>query len=160
MPTFDFIVRIISTLATLSVGVAASFLAYRQYKLAQVRLKLDLYQKRLALFRLAIEFADDLAEGRYNDSTELLDRLWKFHSDTIENRFLFEYVDIHSCFDELYQKAEALAASLAVRQIRKTGETIDLGIQHAHAQERAWFRLQESRLIALFEKPLSIRTLQ
>src|SRR5258705_9530398 len=98
MQKLDLILKIVQTMATLAISVAASFLAYRQYKISQTKLKLDLYEKRLALFRLAIEFVEDFAKGHYNESVKIFERLSKFRSDTMEHRFLFDDPAIHQCF--------------------------------------------------------------
>jgi hypothetical protein len=40
--TFDLILRVLSTLATLTIGIAASLLAYQQYKISKAKLRFEL----------------------------------------------------------------------------------------------------------------------
>ncbi len=48
--TFDLILRSISTISTFVIGIAASVLAYQQFKISKSKLHLELYDKRYTLF--------------------------------------------------------------------------------------------------------------
>src|SRR5437764_11604789 len=99
--TLDYWLRIVTTASTLTIGIAASILAYQQFKLSRARLKFDLYEKRLALFNRVRDFASAVAlAGR--DEKDITDP-GKFYRDTVEHRFLFE-PDVWAYFAEVYER--------------------------------------------------------
>jgi hypothetical protein len=85
----DLFLRIVSTVATLIIGLAASILAYQQYKISKSKLKFDLFEKRLALFIRAREYTSKLAWESLT-GFETYDVAKKFYNDTLEHRFLFD----------------------------------------------------------------------
>jgi hypothetical protein len=58
---------IVSTASTSLIGVAASILAYQQFKISKAKLKFELCEKRYALFIKLREFASDLEIGDNKD---------------------------------------------------------------------------------------------
>jgi hypothetical protein len=81
--TLDLIIKIVAALGTLAIGAAASVLAYQQFRISRSKLRFDLFEKRLAVFKTVRDFASDTAFGRETDPGA-------FYRDTIERRFLFE----------------------------------------------------------------------
>ncbi|MHB8735135.1 MAG: hypothetical protein ACYC6M_07525 [Terriglobales bacterium] len=81
--TLDQWLRIVSAISTLAIGVAASFLAYQQFRISRSKLKFDLYDRRLRLLRSVRDFASVVALGGEADSGAL-------YRSTIERHFLFE----------------------------------------------------------------------
>jgi hypothetical protein len=112
--TLDLWLKLISTFFTAVLGVAASILAYQQFKfnrtlaseqlrLSDSKLKFDLYEKRLALFMIVRDFASQIAI-----TSEEIDA-GKFYRDTIERYFLFDAGE-YAYFDEVYEKANKSSA--------------------------------------------------
>ncbi|HYR76309.1 MAG TPA: hypothetical protein VEM96_10750 [Pyrinomonadaceae bacterium] len=85
----DLALKIITALATVTIGIAASILAYQQYKISKAKLRFDLYDKRLTLFNRLRDYASEVAMTS-KDGLEILDDAGKFYRDTIECQFLFD----------------------------------------------------------------------
>lgn len=98
--TLDYILKIVSTISALTIGIAASALAYQQFRLSRSKLRFDLYEKRLAVFKTVRDFASTLAIKGEADAGA-------FYRDTIERRFLFEE-DIYSYIEGMYERAKQL----------------------------------------------------
>ena len=101
----DVILNIVSTLSTLTIGVAASVLAYQQFQISKAKLRLDLYDKRYVLFLRLRMFVSDLAIGDNNEPLVSQANPGAFKRDTIECRFN----EVADYFDEVYKKANELA---------------------------------------------------
>src|SRR5215831_8725840 len=100
----ELILRIISTAATVTIGVAASFLAYQQFKISKSKLKFDLYEKRLELFNRLRDYASEVAMTN-PDWNETLDKAGKFYRDTIQCRFFFDK-DVSNYFNNVYENGK------------------------------------------------------
>src|SRR5215475_8561389 len=95
-PTLDLVLRIIATLSTLAIGIAASFLAYQQFKLSRSKLRFDLFERRLAVFMTVRVFASTMViEGEADPGV--------LYRDTIERYFLFEK-DVCSYIEGMYER--------------------------------------------------------
>ena len=145
--TLDVFLRVVSAASTLLIGVAASWLAYQQFKISRVKLKFELYEKRLALFRIVREFASDIAINHTTNASQTLSDTGKFYRDTIEHRFLFN-TDVSAYFDDVYQKAKALA-----------DVELELSRPNITMEERTTINKQVAVLMT-FQRDLSIRTLK
>lgn len=150
--TLELWLKLISTLSTLAIGVAAWFLAYQQLKLSKSKLKFDLYEKRLALFKVVRDFASVLALQGKADSGQL-------YRETIERYFLFDE-DVCAYIDEMYEKA---------KQVAQTKEELtrpDLTPEEKQLLDKklvgdlVWFFDQSDKMIQVFSKDLSIKTLR
>jgi hypothetical protein len=157
--TLDLILRITSTGATLLIGVAASFLAYRQYTISKQKLRLDLYNKRYELFLKLRMFVSDLAIGDNREPLEIQNKAGAFKRDTIECRFLFD-ADVAAYFDTVCKKAgELVTVQLDFRRPNLTNEQED-ALRTRLTDLHVWFFNQSDEMFALFKKDLSIKTLQ
>ena len=106
--TLDLFLRVVSAASTLIIGIAASWLALQQFRISRAKLKFELYDKRLVLFRIVRDFASAIALDHKRDSFNTLDEAGKFYRETIEHRFLFD-ADVSAYFDEIYEKASPRA---------------------------------------------------
>src|SRR5262249_54063487 len=98
--TLDLVLKIIQAASTLAIGIAASFLAYKQFSLSRSKLRFDLYEKRLAVFKTVRDFASAIAlKGEADPGA--------FYRDTIERRFLFEE-DVYLYIEEMFKRAQEL----------------------------------------------------
>ena len=158
MANVDLILRVITTISTLTIGVAASVLAYQQFKISKAKLRFELYEKRYALFLRLRMFVSDLAIGS-NDTTEVLSKSGAFKRDTIECRFLFD-ADVVAYFDQVYEKARALSkAKLNFDRPLLREDEAD-SIRDRLNNLHVWFFDQSDEMFSVFQKDLSIKTLR
>lgn len=156
-------VQFVQIIVTAFLGIVASILAYQQYRLnknlssqqlrlTESKLKLDLYERRLTLFRIVRDFASQLAI-----TNEKIDA-GKFYRDTIERYFLFDEHE-YAYFDEIYQKANELR--LAEEELTRPNLTDDeeQGLRERSHAIRVWFFNQSDEMIKVFSNCLSIKTL-
>lgn len=154
----DLALKIITALATLTIGIAASILAYQQYKISKAKLRFDLYDKRLTLFNRLRDYASEVAMTS-KDGLEILDDAGKFYRDTIECQFLFDE-DISGYFKEVYEKGKQLSeAKLGLERPNLTQEERE-AFKHQVVELKTWFFDQSDEVFKVFAKDLSIKTLR
>jgi hypothetical protein len=134
---------------TIIIGILVAYIAYRQYLLANEKLKLDLFEKRFAIYRGLQSFLSDiLRESRVTN-----DRIVQFRIETQDATFLFED-DIPNYLDQVAEKAIEL---LIKGTHQKTSDVIrnEFGLI-------SWFALQitgqDSKLIQNFSPYLKFKT--
>jgi hypothetical protein len=154
----DLILRIISTAATVTIGVAASFLAYQQFKISKSKLKFDLYEKRLELFNRLRDYASEVAMTN-PDWNETLDNAGKFYRDTIQCRFFFDK-DVSDYFNVIYENGKEL--SRAKQELERPSLTDE---QQREAKKKiaslkSWFFDQGDEMFEVFKHDLSIKSLR
>ncbi len=158
MGKLDLILRIVQTAATVIIGAAASVLAYQQFKISKAKLKLDLYEKRLALFQATHGFVLSIANLEYDSHLNIKKAAVKFESETAERFFLFNE-DVWGYLDELCRKARILndvEAELSIvdqfdsKRSENVMRTIEL---------RGWFQDQATDMVQVFRQYLSIKSL-
>lgn len=74
----------LSALLTPIVTILGSFVAYRQWRLAQNKLKLDLFDRRLSIHKAASEFLVSISTS----GTIKNEEFYKFRASTSETRWL------------------------------------------------------------------------
>jgi hypothetical protein len=157
--TYDLFLRSLTAFSTLIIGLAASVLAYQQFRISKAKLRFDLYQKRYDLFLKLRMFVSDLATGPGNDHDVILTKAGVFKRDTIDCRFLFD-ADVVAYFDEVYSKAcELSRAKLAFLRPALPDEEADR-LREAMTTLHVWFFNQSEAMFNLFKKDLSIKTLR
>jgi len=150
--TVDLLLKIISTLSTLAIGIAAWRLAYQQFRISKSKLRFDLYDRRLALFSVVRDFASDVVVKGELDSGQL-------YRDTIERYFLFDQ-DVCAYIDEMYKKAkEVERTKLELVRPNLTLEEKQQLVTELVAGKN-WFFDQSDAMIRVFSKDLSIKTLR
>ena len=157
--SFDLILRVVSTLSTLTIGIAASILAYQQFQISKAKLRFELYDKRYALFLRVRMFVSDLAIGDNNDPLVSQGNAGAFKRDTIECRFLFDE-DVVAYFDEAYNKAIGLAKARLDFQRPNLPEDEAEELRERITALRVWFFNQSDDMFGVFRKDLSIKTLR
>lgn len=155
----DLVLKLVQTTSTLAIGVAAWFLAYRQYKISRTKLKFDLYEKRLALYKSLTDFLYRAGWGQAgpeNLHKRIPPNLFEFRHDTVEYKFLFDDPEIHDCFEQVYDTAGTLRRLLLMLPEGPiTDETLKEIIEH-----RAQLMLWGSKVDKLFKEELSIKLLR
>jgi hypothetical protein len=157
--SFDLMLRIVSTLSTLAIGIAASVLAYQQFQISKAKLRFELYQKRYDLFLRLRMFVSDLAIGDNSEPLELQSKAGAFKRDTIECRFLFD-ADVAAYFDEVYEKATDLANAYLGFQRPNVPPEEEETLRARLTTLGVWFFDQSNEMFKLFQKDLSIKSLR
>ncbi len=147
-------------MATLAIGIAASFLAYRQYKISRAKLKFDLYEKRLELFTTLRDFMSEVAVGDFNSSFESAQKVTKFYHQTLEHWFLFEDPAINTYFDKVLGKARELRMTLQKLDDQNLTDKDRKELQERDAELVMWFFTQTEEVVNVFKNDLSIKTLR
>ncbi len=154
---------VISSFITGAIGVAAWFIAFQQLRinktlsaeqirLTEAKLRFDLYERRLALFRTVKGFAGRITMAGEADDTGA------FYHDTIERHFLFDK-DVADYIGKVYDEALELNRI----NIRMGGTNLTQDDQEQLKERKVallnWFYEQEQNVIKVFSRDLSIRTL-
>lgn len=150
----DLLLRIVSTAATLIIGVAASILAYQQFRISKAKLKLDLYEKRLALFRVANEFAITISTKVFTAS-DIRIATDKFAQDKVEVVFLFDSY-VGPFLTEMYLKASELAD---VEYRRSDSSEGSIELSRRATELRKWFSEMTVDMVDVFQRELSVKSL-
>ena len=150
--TFDLLLKIISTVSTFAIGVAAFVLAYQQFRISRSKLKFDLYERRLALFNVVREFCGRVAMSKEVDSGT-------FYHESIERYFLFDE-DVCAYIGEVYQRALQLEHTNLEFGRPNLPEDERQTLIKRLVGEKQWFYDQAENVIKVFSKDLSIKTLR
>ena len=85
MVTFNVIFSIVSGFLTLLIAATVACIAYWQYALARERFKLDMFEKRFAVYKATQRFLSVILRAGKVD----MDKLFEFRRDTQDAAFLF-----------------------------------------------------------------------
>jgi hypothetical protein len=155
---------VVSSLITASIGVAAWFIAFQQLRLnktlsaeqlrlSEAKLKFDLYERRLALFRTVKEFAGKLTmTGNAGH-----DVTGPFYHDTIERHFLFDK-DVADYIVDMYENAKQVNRTKLELERPRLEENERQTLDRQLVDQMNWFFEQEQNVIKVFSRDLSIRT--
>lgn len=158
--TLDLVLRIVAAASTLIIGLAASALAFQQFRIAKAKLKFELYEKRLALFKKVRDYVEDIALRR-EDIACWMENLKKFHAEVLECRFLFD-ADVVVYCDLIHQSSAKLyMLEIQLDDQRQRG-VVDPDKRSRADELRVWFvqQIQSKDMIDVFRKDLSIKTLR
>lgn len=99
---WDIIASFVAVLTPLIIGLLGVYIAFQQWKTNHLKLKFDLYDRRLKVYDLLMQFLDNV--GGLENPTIDLELYRKFR----ETGFLFNS-EIESFLYEIYDKASELA---------------------------------------------------
>jgi hypothetical protein len=142
----------LSALLAPIVAVLGSFIAYRQWRLAQNRLKLDLFERRFSIYEAARNLLSSImTSGKAKD-----EEVFKYMAATREAKWLLnasiaEYVD-----KDLYHKAIYLQTLAAELEGVPVGEVRTKNV-YAQAEIKKWFMAQYEVLDEKFAPYLQLR---
>ncbi|MCL7419985.1 MAG: hypothetical protein M8364_03680 [Methylobacter sp.] len=142
----------LSALLTPIVAVLGSFIAYRQWRLAQNKLKFDLFDRRLTVYEAARTLLSSImTSGKAKD-----EEVFKFMVSTREAKWLFnesvaEYLD-----KQLHHKAIDLQTLDAMLEGEPVGEERTKNV-HAQAEIKKWFMAQYEVLDEKFSPFLKLK---
>ena len=145
------VVKYLSGLLTPIIAIIAAYIAYRQYKNDNERLKRDLYEKRYAIFSNLMETIALVVQDANVDMKTLI----TFKKSTREAYFLFDD-DISGYLDEVYKNGlklrtinKALTENLPVSDKRNQ-------LANEDAELMAWFADQFDVANVKFSRYLSL----
>jgi hypothetical protein len=96
-----------TALATLVIGIVAASIALRQYRVAHAKFKLDLFEKRYAVYQATVHMLSSFATGSpYGQVTSGMPA--KFRAETSAATFLFD-ADIAAFIDRVANEADVAA---------------------------------------------------
>lgn len=157
--TFDLVLRILATTSTLIIGVAASTLAFQQFRISKAKLKFDLYEKRLALFRRIREYVNEVVVTTDLDPHSRMNMLTSFRTDTLECRFLFD-ADVVAYVRKIYDNVRELdrieTILRAPHDVKRDNRELNLKLNEL----KVWFAQQKEEIFKVFKDDLSIKTLR
>ncbi|MDE2598511.1 MAG: hypothetical protein KGL40_02695 [Rhodocyclaceae bacterium] len=142
----------LAALLTPTVAILGSLIAYRQWRLAQNKLKLDLFDRRFAVYDAARTLlASIMTSGKAKD-----EEVYKFMAATREAKWL-----LNSSIDEyfekqLYHKAVNLQTLAAELEGLPVGEERTINV-HSQAALKKWFMAQYEVLDEKFSPFLQLQ---
>ena len=142
----------LSALLAPVVAVLGSFIAYRQWRLAQSKLKLDLFDRRLKVYEAATGLISSImTSGKTKD-----DETFKYMVSTREAKWLLSQEIAVYLDKQLYHKAIDLQTLAAELEGVLVGEVRTKNVQ-AQAEIKKWFMAQYPVLDAKFGPFLHLR---
>lgn len=145
-------VAVLSGLLTPVIAIVASYVAWQQWRTNRNKLKLDLFDRRLAVYKAARSLIGTvLAENNVTNK-----QLFDYLSGTAEAHFLLDEMITRYLDEELYRKACALAALRDTMQGLPEGEERSRNIS-SQGELRTWFLKQHEALNMKFAPYLRLR---
>jgi len=98
-------IDILSALLVPAIAVVSVFIAYQQYKINQQRLRHELYERRLAVYRALQKYLSEIIR----EGTTGYGRASEFYAEASEASFLFDD-SVQKMIDEIYEKSVKMIA--------------------------------------------------
>lgn len=154
---FELIKGVPTVTAAVIVGIIASYIAYRQWRTAHAKLKLDLFEKRYALFLDVWNFLSRPAMANQLTGLDQVVYLNEFKKKIPIANFLFGK-KIEAYMNEAVKK---LAELDEIRRINSTKSVSSDEDNKRSSELRTWFHDQsENEVRKLFEPFLSFKNLK
>ena len=142
----------LAALLTPTVAVLGSLIAYRQWRLAQNKLKLDLFDRRFSVYEAARSLlASIMTSGKAKD-----EEVFKFMVSTREAKWLLNDSVAEYLEKQLYHKAIDLQTLAAELEGEPIGETRSKNVR-AQGDIKKWFMTQYDVLDEKFAPFLQLR---
>jgi len=143
---------VLAALLTPVVALFALFIAYRQWKTAQNKLKLDLFERRLQVYEAARDFISSImTSGRTSGERE-----FKYLSGTRGAVWLFDQAIVEYLDKEIWSKVCDLGALQAELEGEPVGETRTKNVQRQR-EVKEWLTEQLRVMERKFEPFLKLR---
>ena len=143
----------LTALLTPVIVVIAVYIAYQQWQTNQQRLKIDLYDRRLSVYKAVTKYLNAVLTTLH----PTLENLFEFHRSTAEADFLFG-PDIRKYLDDLYKHGVQLQRWKEERQAEKQDWPADYDhhkVVEGISKESTWFVEQPERALRQFKKHLT-----
>jgi len=142
----------LAALLTPTIAVFGASIAYRQWRTAQNKLKLDLFERRLSVYESARDYlASVFTSGKTSQEAE-----FKFLSGTRGAKWLFDDAIVQYLDKVLWQKICELGCIQSELEGLPVGEERSRKV-HASADIKKWMVEQTSVLDEKFSPYLSLR---
>lgn len=136
------------------IALFAAYIAYQQYQAAKLKLKMDLFERRFALFETVFDFICHVAAGQKVTAADVI----KLDEAKLVSFFVF-HGEVPKYIQTVREKAESVTVlNSQAEQIAKLGGS-DALTQKRQTQdaEVAWFAEQREKCRNVFEPYLAIR---
>jgi len=141
----------LTALMTPTVAILGLLIGWRQWRLAQNKLKLELFEKRFAVYEATLRFiATILSSGKAEDY-----EVFQFRSAIREAKWLFEPSVAEYLEKQLCHKAIDLLTLRSELDGVPVGEVRTKNV-HAQAEIKKWFLAQTGELDAKFSPYLRL----
>lgn len=100
MKLAELISQYLSAIGTIIIGAVVAYIAWHQYRTSHDKFRLDLFEKRHAIYRALMEFLGNLD----SNPSKTGGRIMTFRADTNDARFLFDD-DVVKFLSEVYSNA-------------------------------------------------------
>lgn len=130
------VAQYLSSLGTIILGAVVAYIAWRQYRTSHDKLRLDLFERRHAIYRALMNFLLKLDP----DASKSGDRIRGFLADTNDACFLFGK-DVVDFLSEVYGKATRHRHIILNLQDRNPSD---------HEKYKQWFN-EETELLEWFD---------
>jgi hypothetical protein len=146
------LVPVLSALLTPIIAIATAYIAYQQWRTNRNKLKLDLFDRRFAVYDAARNLVRDVLTQTHPSDEQLV----TFRAKTSEASFLLNRDIARYLTDEMWEKAAALNRLwFAMSKLAGSARQENEGQQR---EIRVWFESQLKVLDARFTKFLGSRT--
>ena len=152
MPCEPYWTEYLSALLVPVVAIFGLFIAYRQWKTAQNKLKLELFERRLAIYNSATTFISSvMTSGKATD-----EQLRNLIVGTKEAKWVLSYEIAEHLDKELYSKGVDLQCLSAELEGEPVGEMRTKNV-HEQRNIKQWLNKQYETLDSLFRDYLQLR---
>jgi len=142
----------LSALLTPIVAVLGSFIAYRQWRLAQNKLKFDLFDRRLSIHKAASEFLVSIATS----GTIKNEEFYKFMASTSETKWLINESVARYFTEDIFDKVLDFQRIEAELVGMPACETRTIAV-NAKVEIRKWLLAQHKVLDEKFSEYLQLQ---
>jgi hypothetical protein len=142
----------LSALLTPIVAVLGSFIAYRQWRLAQNKLKLELFDRRLSIHKAASDFLVSIATS----GTIINEEFYKFMASTSETRWLISESAAKYFREDIFDKVLEFQRIDGELDDMPACETRTIAV-NAKAEIRKWLLAQHKVVDEKFSKYLQLQ---
>jgi hypothetical protein len=139
-------------LLTFLVACGLAFIAYQQFQIARAKLKIDLFEKRIAVFNATRQMLGAMV----SDGPGELEKVYEFRAAVAAAPFLFDD-DVIAYLEEIDSRAVDLRA--IVKRIEKPSTNGDRdSLIDKEAAVQIWFKNQLLEITAKFMPYLGLHT--
>jgi len=132
------------SIATLFLSVAVVVIAWQQWRVADNKLRLDLFDRRYKVYDAARKFlAVIIRDATFTDS-----QLFEFYGGTSDAEFLFS-ADVVQCLSQIRQRAIDMRTAQQLFEPLPVGHERSHHVQAAH-EHRLWFGDQITAMTKVF----------
>lgn len=143
------LIPFLAPIATLIVGLFVAFIAWQQWRVAESKLRLDLFDRRYKVFEATRQFvAGIMREATFSDA-----QLFAFYAATSDAKFLFGE-DVVDYLKQIRERSNDMRMHQQLFQPLQVGEERSRHVQIAHDQ-LLWIGEQLTEMSTVYSPYLS-----